>query len=141
MGFSLQYEMGAGNMLTMLDLGRIPLHSEERTLDDPLILAGGPCAQNPEPLAPFIDVFVTGDGEPSLPEICDKWLDLKSRYRHASRSVRGGPASRGIAGAGGHRPLCLRAAVLRARVSRRTIRSTAADHGRCPRDDRTLRDC
>ena len=91
-GFSLQYEIGAVNVLTMLDLGRIPLRAEDRTLDDPLVLAGGPCAQNPEPMAPFIDVFVTGDGEPSLPEICDTWLELKSRYRDASQ--RGGVGHR-----------------------------------------------
>ncbi len=47
-------------------------------MDHPLVIAGGPCAQNPEPLAPFIDLFVTGDGEPSLPLICDEWLQLKN---------------------------------------------------------------
>lgn len=76
-GFSLQYEICSVNLLTMLDLGGVPLHASERTMDDPLIIAGGPCAQNPEPLAPFIDLFVTGDGEPSLPLICDRWLELK----------------------------------------------------------------
>lgn len=77
LGISLQYEICYTNVLTMLDLAGIALRAEERTLDDPLILAGGPCAQNPEPLAPFIDVFVTGDGEPSLPVICDLWLELR----------------------------------------------------------------
>ena len=76
-GFSLQYEIGSTNVLTMLDLGRIPLETRERTMADPLILAGGPCTQNPEPLAEFIDAFVTGDGEPSLPLICNKWLELR----------------------------------------------------------------
>ena len=79
-GFTLQYEVGAINVLTMLDLGRIPLHSDQRTMRDPLVIAGGPCAQNPEPLAEFIDLFVTGDGEPSLPMICDLWMDLKERH-------------------------------------------------------------
>lgn len=73
-GFSLQYEMSYTNILTMLDLAGIPLRAGERTLEHPLVIAGGPCAQNPEPLAPFIDLFVTGDGEPSLPIICDEWL-------------------------------------------------------------------
>ena len=77
LGFSLQYEICSPNVLTMLDLGGIPIHAEERTAADPLIVAGGPCAQNPEPLAPFIDVFVTGDGEPSLPRICEVWRELK----------------------------------------------------------------
>ena len=77
LGFTLQYEIGSVNILTMLDLGRIPLHSAKRTLAEPLIIAGGPCAQNPEPLAKFIDIFVTGDGEPSLPVICDHWMQAK----------------------------------------------------------------
>ena len=76
-GFSLQYEVCNTNVLTMLDLGQIPLRVGERTLADPLILAGGPCAQNPEPMAYFIDAFVSGDGEPSLPMICDLWLQLR----------------------------------------------------------------
>lgn len=80
-GFSLQYEICSPNILTMLDLGGIPLHSDARTMADPLVIAGGPCAQNPEPLAPFIDLFVTGDGEPSLPLICDLWLKFKEDCR------------------------------------------------------------
>ncbi|HEV3338989.1 MAG TPA: TIGR03960 family B12-binding radical SAM protein [Pirellulales bacterium] len=76
-GFTLQYEISFVNVLTMLDLVGIPLRASQRTMADPLILAGGPCAQNPEPLAPFVDLFVTGDGEPSLPGICDLWLELK----------------------------------------------------------------
>lgn len=75
LGFSLQYEMGYANVLTMLDLAGIPLRSIDRALEHPLVIAGGPCAQNPEPLAPFVDLFVTGDGEPSLPAICDAWLE------------------------------------------------------------------
>src|SRR5262245_42336503 len=72
LGFSLQYEISYTSILTMLDLAGIPIRSEDRTLEHPLIIAGGPCAQNPETIAPFIDVFITGDGEPSLPLICDK---------------------------------------------------------------------
>lgn len=89
LGFSLQYEIGATNVLTMLDLGGIPLRSSERTLDEPLVIAGGPCAQNPEPLAPFVDIFVTGDGEPSLPRICDLWMDLKEQLRGSASSLTG----------------------------------------------------
>ncbi|MCR9292095.1 MAG: TIGR03960 family B12-binding radical SAM protein [bacterium] len=77
-GFSLQYEISSPNVLTMLDLGRIPLRASQRTMADPLILAGGPCAQNPETMAEFVDCFVTGDGEPALPLICDLWLELKN---------------------------------------------------------------
>ncbi|HKI32547.1 MAG TPA: TIGR03960 family B12-binding radical SAM protein [Gemmataceae bacterium] len=78
-GFSLQYEVCYTNLLTMLDLGGIPLHGRDRTLDDPLVIAGGPGAQNPEVLAPFIDVFVIGDGEESLPWLMEKWMSLKER--------------------------------------------------------------
>lgn len=77
-GFSLQYEVSYPNLLTMLDLGGIPLRGTNRTLADPLVIAGGPCTQNPEPVAPFIDIFVSGDGEPSLPLICDTWLKLRT---------------------------------------------------------------
>src|SRR5579862_6227209 len=77
LGFSLQYEVCYTNILTMLDLGGVPLHSKDRTLEHPLVIAGGPGAQNPEVLAPFIDIFVIGDGEESLPWIMEKWLELK----------------------------------------------------------------
>jgi radical SAM family uncharacterized protein len=80
-GFSLQYEICSVNVLTMLDLGGIPLHAKDRTMQDPLVIAGGPCCQNPEPLAPFFDIFVTGDGEPSLPLICDLWKELQEQAR------------------------------------------------------------
>jgi radical SAM family uncharacterized protein len=83
-GFSLQYEVCYTNILTMLDLGGIPLYSKDRTLDDPLVICGGPGAQNPEVLAPFVDVFIIGDGEESLPWIMEKWLSLKERSLRAA---------------------------------------------------------
>jgi len=94
LGFSLQYEISYTSILTMLDLAGIPLRSEDRTLEHPLVIAGGPCAQNPETIAPFIDVFITGDGEPSLPLICDKWLELAatSRRRKPSETSLPSPA-------------------------------------------------
>src|SRR6516165_6424813 len=73
LGFSLQYEICYTNVLTMLDLGGIALHAEDRGPDDTLVIAGGPGAQNPELLAPFIDLFVIGDGEPSLPVVLELW--------------------------------------------------------------------
>jgi len=89
LGFTLQYEICSSNLLAMLDLGRIPLHSTERTMNDPLVIAGGPCAQNPEPLAPFIDLFVTGDGEPSLPAICRRWLAMRQACRRGGGYLQG----------------------------------------------------
>jgi radical SAM family uncharacterized protein len=74
LGFTLQYDLCCSNVLTMLDLGRIPLAAEERTMAHPLVIAGGPGASNPEPMARFIDLFVVGDGEESLPEVCNAWL-------------------------------------------------------------------
>ncbi len=62
-GFSLQYEMSYTNILNMLDLGGITIHQNERKEEEPFVIAGGPCATHPEPLAPFIDFFVIGDGE------------------------------------------------------------------------------
>ena len=68
-GFTLQYEMSYSNILAMLKMGRIPLQSEERGEDDPIVVAGGPCAFNPEPLADFIDAFMIGDGEDVMTEL------------------------------------------------------------------------
>ena len=68
LGITLQYEMSYTNILEMLDLAHIPLHGEDRTWDDPIVIAGGPCAFNPEPLYHFIDAFSIGDGEISTLE-------------------------------------------------------------------------
>ncbi|HMF16972.1 MAG TPA: TIGR03960 family B12-binding radical SAM protein [Gemmataceae bacterium] len=84
-GFSLQYEVCYTNLLTMLDLGGIPPHSKDRTLADPLVICGGPGAQNPEVLAPFVDIFVIGDGEESLPWLMEKWITLRGDKRTPSR--------------------------------------------------------
>lgn len=71
LGITLQYEMSYTNILELLDLAGIPLHSEDRTWDDPIVIAGGPCAFNPEPLYHFIDAFSIGDGEISTLETID----------------------------------------------------------------------
>lgn len=70
-GFTLQYELTYTNILNMLDLAGIPLHQAERTTADPLVIAGGPCAFNPEPLAPFLDLVAMGEGEEVLHQILD----------------------------------------------------------------------
>ncbi len=77
-GFSLQYELTYTNILLMLELGGIALRSEDRGEDAPLVIAGGPAAFEPEPLAPFIDCFVIGDGEEALPLLCEDWAELKA---------------------------------------------------------------
>lgn len=76
-GFTLQYEMCFSNILNMLELAQIPILKRDRKKEDPLVIAGGPCAYNPEPLADFIDVFLIGDGEDLLPE----FLNLYHQYK------------------------------------------------------------
>lgn len=73
-GFSLLYEMCYTNILTMLDLGGIPFRTADRGEDDPLVVCGGPCACNPEPIAPFMDAVMIGDGEEMI-------VDLVNAYR------------------------------------------------------------
>lgn len=69
-GFSLQYEMAYPTVLKMLEMSKIPYRNDMRGNNDPIIIAGGPCAFNPLSLAEFIDVFMIGDGEDSIVETC-----------------------------------------------------------------------
>lgn len=71
--FTLQYEMSFSNIINMLDLAKIPLRAKDRTAAQPLVIAGGPCAYNPEPLADIIDLFVIGEGEEVFNEIIDAY--------------------------------------------------------------------
>ena len=77
MGFTLQYEMSFTSILDMMELAGIALKSTDRLESDPIVVAGGPCAFNPEPLADFIDVFLIGDGEESLPNLMKKYAEAK----------------------------------------------------------------
>ena len=70
-GFTLQYELSYTNVLNMIDLSGLPVRSAERSSDMPVIMAGGPCTFNPEPLAPFIDLFLVGDGEEAVVALCE----------------------------------------------------------------------
>ena len=82
LGFTLQYEMSYTNVLNMLDLADIPLRAENRPGLAPLVIAGGPCACNPEPLAPFVDIFILGEGE----EVTDELFDLLAEHKRAGSS-------------------------------------------------------
>lgn len=93
-GLSLQYEISSPNVLTMIDLGGIPLEARDRTMSDPLVVAGGPCCQNPEPMADYFDVMIIGDGEPTLPAVCDLWLEQKQKYRGPDGCFATGPTGR-----------------------------------------------
>lgn len=69
-GFSVQYELQFTNLVNMLDLAGIHVFSKEREQHEPIVIAGGPCVANPEPLAPFVDAFALGDGEQTIVNIC-----------------------------------------------------------------------
>ncbi len=76
-GFTLQYELSYTNILAMLNLANIPLYAHERGEEHPLICAGGPCVCNAEPLAPFFDFMMLGEGEEQLSEVCNMVIKCK----------------------------------------------------------------
>ncbi|MBM3249234.1 MAG: TIGR03960 family B12-binding radical SAM protein [Candidatus Omnitrophica bacterium] len=80
-GFSLGSELGYTNILNILELGNIPLFARERSPDHPLVVGGGPCMMNPEPVADFFDLFVIGEAEEALPEIVEAYRKVKEDYR------------------------------------------------------------
>ena len=99
-GFTLQYELSYTNILNMLDLAGIPLHACDR--DEalaPLVIAGGPCVCNPEPLADFFDLFILGEGEEVNLELMDLYLKMKrqgasrSAFLRAAAQIEGSKAS------------------------------------------------
>ena len=79
LGITLQYELCYTNILDILNLSGIPLHAEERTWDDPVVMGGGPCAYNPEPIAPFFDLFYIGESE----TVMDRLMDCYRRVRES----------------------------------------------------------
>lgn len=76
-GITLQHELNYTSVLSLLDLATIPLRAEDRGPNHPLVIGGGPCAYNPEPLAPFFDLFVIGEGEEVVGEIVDAYAAMK----------------------------------------------------------------
>jgi len=81
LGFSLLYELNYSNILTILDLGQIPFYCSERSLDFPLVIAGGSAVFNPEPVADIFDLFLIGDGEEAFLEIVEKFNVLKDESK------------------------------------------------------------
>jgi len=77
-GFSLQYELSYSNVLYMLDLAGIPFYYKDRKEEDPIIIMGGPCVVNPLPVMPFADIVNVGEGEITLPKICETYKKLKA---------------------------------------------------------------
>ncbi|MDY6790679.1 MAG: TIGR03960 family B12-binding radical SAM protein [Thermodesulfobacteriota bacterium] len=86
-GFSVLYELGYTNILNILELAQIPFYSLERDESYPLIIAGGPCTCNPEPIADFFDIIVVGDGENTIVEISDTWLRFKKSKNRGKESL------------------------------------------------------
>ena len=79
LGITIQYEMCYTNILQVLELSQIPLHAEERTEEDPIVIGGGPCTYNPEPIAPFFDLFYMGEGEVVYFDLIDRYKEIKAR--------------------------------------------------------------
>ena len=77
LGITIQYEMCYTNILQVLDLACIPLHAKDRTEKDPIVIGGGPCAYNPEPIAQFFDMFYIGEGETVYDELLDTYKENK----------------------------------------------------------------
>ncbi|MFZ2631890.1 MAG: TIGR03960 family B12-binding radical SAM protein [Desulfosalsimonadaceae bacterium] len=86
-GFSLLYELNYTNVLMMLDLAGIPFYSSERDSSHPLVIAGGPCTVNPEPMAEFFDAMVVGDGETVIVEMTAAWMRWKSGVQTDKHSL------------------------------------------------------
>ena len=87
LGFTLQSELTYTNLLNVLDLSHIPIRQHDRQDDDPIVMTGGPCASNPEPLAPFIDCALIGDAEDALPEILETIGEWKADGRSGGRAA------------------------------------------------------
>lgn len=87
-GFTLQYELSYTNVLNILELSGMPLHSADRGEEFPVIVAGGPCAYNPEPLADFIDLFMIGDGEELLEQVCLLKIECDSKKEFLQRACK-----------------------------------------------------
>ena len=79
LGITIQYEMCYTNIIQILDLSKIPVLSKDRTSEDPIVIGGGPCTYNPEPVADFFDLFYIGEGE----TVYDQLLDLYKEYKHS----------------------------------------------------------
>lgn len=87
LGFTMQYELSYTNILAMIDLSDIPLTADKRSENDPIIVCGGPCCCNPEPMAEFIDMFLLGDGETLDNEVCDMIIKCKDEGLNRKETI------------------------------------------------------
>ena len=96
LGITLQYEMCYTNILQILELSGIPFHSEDRTENDPIVIGGGPCAFNPEPLADFFDIFYIGEGEVVYYDLLDLYKEYKKEKKSRKEFLRAASKIPGI---------------------------------------------
>lgn len=95
-GFTLQYEMSYTNIINMIGMAGLPVRADERKEGQPFIIAGGPCAYNPEPLAEIIDLFALGEGEELILEIMDTYKTWKSSGKTRIEFLRAAAAIKGV---------------------------------------------
>ena len=79
LGITLQYEMCYTNILQVLELSQIPIYAKDRTEEDPIVIGGGPCSYNPEPIADFFDLFYMGEGEVAYSQLLDLYKEAKAQ--------------------------------------------------------------
>lgn len=96
LGITLQYEMCYTNILQVLELSGIPLRSADRTVDDPFVIGGGPCTYNPEPIAPFFDLFYMGEGETQYEALLKLYGEWKKNKRTREEFLRAAAKIPGI---------------------------------------------
>lgn len=95
-GFTLQYEMSYTNIVNMLDLAGLPVRTKDRKEGQPFVIAGGPCAYNPEPLAEVIDIFAMGEGEELILELMEAYREWKESGKSREDFLRAAASIRGI---------------------------------------------
>ena len=96
LGITIQYEMCYTNILQVLDLSGIALHADERGEDDPIVIGGGPCTYNPEPLAPFFDMFYIGEGETVYDALLNLYKKMKKEGASRAQFLRAAASIEGI---------------------------------------------
>ena len=96
LGITLQYEMSYTNILQVLDLSQIPLHAADRTWDHPIVIGGGPCSYNPEPIAEFFDMFYIGEGEVVYAQLIETYKESKKRGDSREQFLKAAAQIKGI---------------------------------------------
>ncbi len=96
LGITLQYELCYTNVLQILDLSGIPFFAKDRTLDNPIVMGGGPCTYNPEPIAPFFDLFYIGESEAVMDDLMDLYRNMKEEGKSRADFIKAAGQIEGI---------------------------------------------